>query len=335
MRKHAVALILALLLTLPEGFSQLNMVNSYLDILSERQGWGKNATGGADGAVFHVTSLADSGPGTLREALGKDEPLWIVFDVSGEIVLSSPLVPKSNKTIDGRGQAINIRSKDHDVTGFKLNGVNNLILLSFTMDDRYPDWKKDSEGADGINIVDSTDVWIHHMRFARWRDGAIDMRGGVNKISVTWSRFEKTFQALNWTGNRLSFGYNYCSNVSRRCIQMIKGKGHSYNNFIKRWGRETIQDAKDGAQILSENNIWRPGNFNHVNWRVNGGEIDMEHNYVLKPTMFLGSEKIDPTFVSSSRALAKITSPTSAREWDALRTKLTKDSGPYPLPLAA
>ena len=113
-----------------------------------------------------------------------------MFDVSGEIVLSSPLVPKSNKTIDGRGQAINVRGKDHNVTGFKLN-----------------------------------------------------------------------FQALNWTGSRLSFGYNYCTNVSRPCIQMIKGKGHSYNNLIKRWGRETIQNAKDGAQILSENNIWRPGNF--------------------------------------------------------------------------
>ena len=83
----------------------------------------------------------------------------------------------------------------------------------------------DSEAADVNNIVDSADVWIHHMHFARWRDGAIDMRGGAKNISVTWSRFEKIFQALNWTGSRLSFGYNYCSNVSRRCIQMIKGKG--------------------------------------------------------------------------------------------------------------
>ena len=39
MRRHAVALILAILLTLPEALSQLNMVNSYLHILSERQGW--------------------------------------------------------------------------------------------------------------------------------------------------------------------------------------------------------------------------------------------------------------------------------------------------------
>jgi pectate lyase len=335
MRRHAVALILAILLTLPEAFSQLNMVNSYLDILSERQGWGKNATGGADGSIFHVTSLADSGPGTLRDGLNRDEPLWIVFDVSGEIVLSSPLVPKSNKTIDGRGQAINVRSKDHNVTGFKIHGVNNLILLSFTMDDKYPDWMMDSEAADGINIVDSADVWIHHMHFARWRDGAIDMRGGAKNISVTWSRFEKIFQALNWTGSRLSFGYNYCSNVSRRCIQMIKGKAHSYNNLIERWGKATIQNAKDGAQILSEKNLWLPGGFNQVNSCSDGGKIRMKDNYGLKPTTFLGCQKIDSTFVSSSRALAKITSPKSAREWDALRTKLTKDSGPYPLPLAA
>ena len=67
---------------------------------------------------------------------------------------------------------------------------------------------------------------------------------GAKYISVTWSRFEKTFQALNWTGSRLSFGYNYSSDD--------------------------------------------------------------------QGSTFLGCQKIDSTFVASSRALAKITSPKNA-----------------------
>lgn len=47
--------------------------------------------GGDDGAVIHVTSLEDSGPGSLRAALLEKKPRRIVFDVGGDIVLKSPL----------------------------------------------------------------------------------------------------------------------------------------------------------------------------------------------------------------------------------------------------
>jgi hypothetical protein len=48
-------------------------------------------TGGDDGAVVHVTSLEDSGPGTLRAALLGKNPRRIVFDIGGDIFLKSPL----------------------------------------------------------------------------------------------------------------------------------------------------------------------------------------------------------------------------------------------------
>jgi hypothetical protein len=48
--------------------------------------------GGERGEVIEVTSLSDQGPGTLREALGRDRPRKIVFNVGGDIVLSKPLL---------------------------------------------------------------------------------------------------------------------------------------------------------------------------------------------------------------------------------------------------
>jgi pectate lyase len=47
--------------------------------------------GGDKGAVIHVTSLEDAGPGTLRAALLVKDPRRIVFDVGGDIFLKSPL----------------------------------------------------------------------------------------------------------------------------------------------------------------------------------------------------------------------------------------------------
>ncbi len=71
--------------------------DSFLSILPGKTGFGMDTPAGsgpkrAGGTVFHVTSLADSGEGTLREALEAEGPRVIVFDVSGYIDLKSELV---------------------------------------------------------------------------------------------------------------------------------------------------------------------------------------------------------------------------------------------------
>ena len=66
------------------------------------EGFGACATGGRGGTVYEVTTLEDSGPGSLRDALA-GAGRTVVFRVSGTIALKSPLiVAQPNITIAGQ-----------------------------------------------------------------------------------------------------------------------------------------------------------------------------------------------------------------------------------------
>jgi hypothetical protein len=80
-------------------------------------------SGGDKGAVIHVTSLEDSGPGTLRAALLGKNPRRIVFDVGGDIFLKRPLrIASPSVTVAGEtapepgitllGDKVHIRTND-------------------------------------------------------------------------------------------------------------------------------------------------------------------------------------------------------------------------------
>jgi autotransporter-associated beta strand protein len=64
-------------------------------------GFGANATGGRNGTVYHVTTLANSGTGSFRDAVSSANRI-VVFDVSGYISLSSAVSVNKNITIAGQ-----------------------------------------------------------------------------------------------------------------------------------------------------------------------------------------------------------------------------------------
>ena len=69
------------------------LTNAYFPAFPDAQGAGGAALGGRFGDVYHVISAADSGPGTLRDAVNSAKTnRTVVFDISGTIALNTPLV---------------------------------------------------------------------------------------------------------------------------------------------------------------------------------------------------------------------------------------------------
>ena len=76
-------------------------------------GFGAVTPGGRGGDVIHVTTLAPKGPGSLQEALDRDTPRVVVFDVSG-IIEGDIEVTHGRVTIAGQtapGAGITIRGR--------------------------------------------------------------------------------------------------------------------------------------------------------------------------------------------------------------------------------
>jgi len=114
--------------------------NKPLKAFPSAEGFGRFATGGRNGVVVRVTSLADSGDGTLREALTKDVgPRIVIFDTGGIITLkrgikiSEPNITIAGQTAPGdgiliRGGRLSVRANNVIIRGLRLRvgyGLND------------------------------------------------------------------------------------------------------------------------------------------------------------------------------------------------------------------
>lgn len=118
--------------------------------------------------------VVDAGPGSLRDGCRNKEPLWIVFDVSGTIELSSYLSVSSYKTIDGRGQRIKLSAK-----GLSVKESEHVIICNLEFAEGGPD-------SDAIQIKPrSKHVWIDRCSLSDYDDGLIDITRGSTDITVS------------------------------------------------------------------------------------------------------------------------------------------------------
>lgn len=135
-------------------------------------GFGSVATGGS--TPFIVTNLADSGTGTLRDAVSASGRN-ITFAVSGYIVLSSALSLSSSTTINGQtapSPGIGVMGREISASGKSNIVVRNLRIRQGNLD---PD-----TGKSAFNMGKATNVILDHCSIAYGVFDSIDAVGAVN-----------------------------------------------------------------------------------------------------------------------------------------------------------
>lgn len=239
------------------------------------EGGGAYTPGGRGGKVIVVTSLADEGPGTFREACETGGARIIVFNVSGVIRLSSP--------IHLRAPYVTIAGQTSPGDGVCLTGASFLI--------------------------DTHDVVIRHMRFRRgaqdvaFRDDAI---GGnpvgnimIDHCSASWgldenmsiyrhvynrdetghglklptvnitiqnSVFSEAMDTYNHAfggtigGHNCMFARNlFASNISRNCSVGMNEGFNFVNNVTFNWWNRSVDGGDNTSLFNIINNYFKPG----------------------------------------------------------------------------
>ena len=124
--------------------------NSPSSTTAKYEGYGALVTGGGDRSIYHVTSLADTGTGTFRDALSAGNR-YIVFDVGGTVLLGTPPptgggASDPNDTINFTGSNVTIDGSTAPSPGITVYANVNILN-------------------DGLRFRDNTNTILTYIRF--------------------------------------------------------------------------------------------------------------------------------------------------------------------------
>ncbi len=249
------------------------------------EGFGKYATGGRGGQVVAVTNLNDDGEGSFRYALKQfpNEPLTIVFNVSGTIELKSNLaIKRSNLTIAGQtapGDGICLKNFSFMLNGAAPKGNHGNIIIRYIRSRPGGTLKS---GLYGFDMENCHDVIIDHCSFS-WANEECAAMYDTKNTTVQWCIVsEGLFEAGHakghrsyggvWGGQFASYHHNLIAHQNSRAVRFNGSRAHDTlavvdyrNNVIYNWGSQEAcyggeVKIKGGvSQINMINNYYKPG----------------------------------------------------------------------------
>ncbi len=241
------------------------------------EGFGKYASGGRGGTVYKVTNLNDSGTGSLRDAINKSGKRIIVFEVSGQIELETPLkIQNGNLTIAGQtapGGGIVISGEQTTLD------ADNVIIrfIRFRLGD------SNEVEADAMSSRFGSNIIIDHCTFSWGVDEVMSMYRNIN-TTMQWCMITESLNRSAhskgdhgyggiWGGEKASFHHNLIAHHKSRNPRLNGARFEAdwdelvdfRNNVIYNWGDNSIYGAEpseiDGnkANINMVNNYYKYG----------------------------------------------------------------------------
>ncbi len=235
------------------------------------EGFGRAVTGGRGGRVIKVTNLDDNGPGSLRAAVEATGARIVVFEVAGNIKLSSNLVIRnSDLTIAGQsapGDGICVQNYPVIVNS------DNIIIrfMRFRMGDLA-----NVEG-DALGGYERKDIIVDHCSMSWSTDECVSFYNNDN-FTLQWCIISESLRlsahdkgahgyAAIWGGKHASFHHNLIAHHDSRNPRFGEREGSAYaltdlvdyrNNVIYNWGSNSAYGA-EAMNINIVNNYYKPG----------------------------------------------------------------------------
>lgn len=239
------------------------------------EGGGAYTAGGRGGKVIVVTSLADEGPGTLREACETGGARIIVFNVGGVIKLSrainvrAPYITIAGQTAPGDGICITGNSfliDTHDVI------IRHMRFRRGAQDVAFRDDALGGNAVGNIIIDHCSASWgldenmsIYRHVYNRGADGYGLKLPTVN-ITIQNSMFTEALDTYNHAFGATIGGHNsmfarnlFACNISRNCSVGMNGGFNFVNNVVFNWWNRSVDGGDNTSLFNIINNYYKPG----------------------------------------------------------------------------
>jgi len=213
------------------------------------EGFGAQAVGGRGGRVIEVTTVEDSGEGSLRAAMEASGPRTVVFRVSGTITLKSaiqvrtPYLTVAGQTspggilIKGNGQP------DGDWGVWFVNGAHDIVVRHLRV--RTGGNMKHDAGNNllcyGTAEPGVHDVIFDHCSVSWGSDTQLDWYGSyLDRATFQWNILGECFMGQHIGGNRapknITLHHNLYANLGSRTPLMQHASVFDFrNNVIYNW----------------------------------------------------------------------------------------------------
>lgn len=233
--------------------------------ISKPEGFGAITRGGEGGPVIEVTSLRDSGPGSLREALARRGPRIIRFAVEGTIELQSPLVVTEGRvTLDGEtapGRGITLRNHGihfrGDCKDILLRHLRIRVTTGGGSGDALLFW-----GTDGGTVER---VLVEHCSLMGATDENVNTWGRVRDVTFQWTIIAKGRppHSMGWLSgsgsDRVTIHHCLFARNADRNPRVAGGLYDVVNNVIYNWSHHNAAKVGAGARVNFIANVFLPG----------------------------------------------------------------------------